>query len=428
MIYKQDISRAFSDSIGKEGIDKVYFAQLLGQTEKAISTLRKHRESGDWPVLTIAEETSDLAMIEKEAQQILDNYATLVVVGMGGSSRGGSTLAALTKNPFVSKPTRTAVHFVENIDPETSHQLLTTLDLKTTLFLVISKSGDTAETLAHLLVLMAEVSKKLGADQVKNHFLGIASPGDNALRRIAQLHHIRMLDHDPNIGGRFSVLTIVGLLPAKVAGVDIRAVRRGAKDVLLHTLLEPSPEPARGAALGLALAEKGKSIAVMMPYCDRLYTFTAWYQQLWAESLGKKHKGTTPLAALGATDQHSQLQMYLSGPRDKFMTLILLTQADKGAAIPQPPDASLAYLRNHTIGDLMDGEQRATAETLMRNKVPLRLFTMPELNEASLGALLMHFMLETMITAQLLNLNAFDQPAVEDSKRLARTYLMQTQK
>jgi glucose-6-phosphate isomerase len=428
MIYKQDISRAFSDSIGKEGIDKTYFAQMLGQTEKAIAALRKHKESGDWPVLTIAERTDDLDLIEKEAEQIRANFATLVVVGMGGSSRGGSTLAALTKNPFVCKPTGTVVHFVENIDPVTSDQLLAALDLKTTLFLIVTKSGDTAETLAHLLVLMDAVAKKLGAPTVKNHFLGIASPGDNAMRRIAQIHHIRMLDHDPNLGGRFSVLSIVGLLPAKVAGVDIRAVRNGAQDVLRHTLHEPSPEPARGAALSVALNEKGKNVAVLMPYCDRLWTFTAWYQQLWAESLGKKHKGTTPLAALGATDQHSQLQMYLNGPRDKFLTLILLAQADKGAAIPQPPDASLAYLRNHTIGDLMDGEQRATAETLMRNKVPLRLFTLPELDATSLGALLMHFMLETMITAQLLGVNAFDQPAVEDSKRLARTYLMQTQK
>jgi glucose-6-phosphate isomerase len=426
MIYKQDISRAFSDIVGKHGTDKTYFTTALAQADKALGVLRKHLQSGDWPVLTVAERTDDLMLIESTAQRITDNFATLVVVGMGGSSRGGKALAALMENPFVEKATHTAVHFIDNIDPATSALLLASLDFKTTLFLVISKSGDTAETLAHMLILMNEVGSALSPSAVHDHFIVVTSPGTNALRRIAALHGITVLDHEPGIGGRFAALTVAGLLPAKVAGVDIRAVRRGAKSVMQHTFSESSPEPARGAALHLALMERGKSIAVMMPYCDRLSAFTGWYQQLWAESLGKKGKGTTPLAALGACDQHSQLQLYLNGPRDKFMTLILLAQADKGVTIPQPPDASLAYLQGHTLGDLMDGEQRATAETLTRAHVPLRLFTLPKLDAEALGALMMHFMLETMITAQLLSLNAFDQPAVEESKRLAREYLMQT--
>lgn len=424
MIYKHDISRAFGAIAGKDGADKEVFARALEETTKAIAVLRKHRQTDTWPILTVAERTDDLPLIEQTAKRITDHFATLVVIGMGGSSRGGKALGALKENPFVRKTSGTTVHFVDNIDPNTSDQLLTSLDLKSTLFLAISKSGDTAETLTHLLVCIGEVAKQLGPEAVRKHFMAIANPGDNTLRRIATLHGFTVLDHDPDIGGRFAALTIVGLLPAKVAGVDIEAIRSGANNIMQHTFSQAMSEPARGAALHIALMERGKSVAVLMPYCDRLAPFTGWYQQLWAESLGKKGKGSTPLASLGALDQHSMLQLYLNGPRDKFMTLILLAQTGKGAAIPQPPDARLAYLQGHTVGDLMDSEQRATAETLTRSRCPLRLFTLSALNEDAMGALMMHFMLETMITAQLLNVNAFDQPAVEESKRLAREYLM----
>ena len=425
MIYTHDISRAFSDVIGKEGADKTSFAAALKKACKSLDILRQHRQDNSWPLLNIAERTDDLDGIEAAAKHITDNFSTLVVLGMGGSSRGGKTLAALAENPFAEVKSKTKIHFIDNIDPLTFEQLCDSLDFKSTLFLIVSKSGGTAETLAQFLVLLDMVTKKLGAGAVQHHFMIIAEPGDHTLGRIARAHKIQILDHDPAIGGRFSALTVVGLLPACVAGLDIRAVRKGAAGVMEHSFTQVSPEPARGAALNYALMERGKTISVMMPYCDRLDVFSTWYQQLWAESLGKKGKGTTPLRSLGAFDQHSQLQLYLDGPRDKFMTLILLAQADKGAAIPEPADASLAYLRNHTIGDLMDAEQRATAETLTRNHCPLRLFTLPRLDEEMMGALMMHFMLETIIMAELFAIDAFDQPAVEESKRLARTYLMQ---
>lgn len=425
MIYTHDISRAFDDIIGKEGADKTRFTAILKKAAAAIDVLRAHRQDNSWPILNIAGCEDDLEGIEHMAAHINAHFETLVVIGMGGSSGGGKTLIALAENPFAAAKSNARIHFIDNIDPHTFDQLRNSLDLKSTLFLIVSKSGGTAEVLAQLLVLLEDVKNKLGADAVSRHFIAVTEPGDHTLGRIASAHNIKRLEHDPGIGGRFAALTVVGLLPAKVAGLDIRAIRKGALRVIEHSFTQAMPEPARGAALSYALMERGKTISVMMPYCDRLNVFSIWYQQIWAESLGKKGKGTTPLRSLGAFDQHSQLQLYLDGPRDKFLTLIFLAQADQGAAIPEPGDASLAYLRKHTVGDVMDAEQRATAETLTRGRCPVRLFTLPRLDEEMMGALMMHFILETILMAELLSIDAFDQPAVEESKRLARTYLMQ---
>jgi glucose-6-phosphate isomerase len=234
-----------------------------------------------------------------------------------------------------------------------------------------------------------------------------------------------MLDHDPGVGGRFSVLTNVGLLPAAALGLDVAAIRAGAARALAPVLARrPAAEvpAALGAALALAAA---KPISVLMAYADRLERFTRWYVQLWAESLGKDGKGTTPVAALGPVDQHSQLQLFIAGPRDKLITVITTAAEGRGPAMA-PDLAALAGepgFANRTIGDLAAAEGRATAETLARNGCPVRTIRLERLDEATLGELLMHFMLETMIAAHLLGVDAFDQPAVEEGKVLAKRYL-----
>ena len=235
------------------------------------------------------------------------------------------------------------------------------------------------------------------------------------------------MDHDPGVGGRFSVLTNVGLLPAAVCGLDIGAIRAGAADALAPVLASkpPAEVPAAvGAALAVALAAS-KPIAVMMAYADRLERFTRWYVQLWAESLGKDGKGTTPIGALGPVDQHSQLQLYIAGPRDKLFTVVTASPAGRGPRMA----ADLAKLAGEpdfagkTIGDLVAAQGRATAETLAKNGCPVRTIHLAALDERHLGELLMHFMLETIIAARLLGVDPFDQPAVEEGKVLAKKYL-----
>lgn len=423
MTYSHDITRAFPDAIGaRDAADPARYKQLLAEARTAIAKLAERRKNNSLPVLNIAAREDDLTLIEETAARITGSFKSLVVIGMGGSSYGGKALCALTHNAF-SHGMGTSVYFVDNIDPLTSDQLLLALDLKTTMFLIVSKSGDTAEVMAHALILVAEVQSRLGRDAVAKHFIALTEPKDSALKRLALEYGMAVLDHDPGIGGRFSVLSNVGLLPAKVAGVDIRAVRRGAAAVVHEVFGTDDPEPAKGAALLRALEAKGRTLAVMMPYCDRLEPLTTWYRQLWAESVGKGGNGTTPLRSQGACDQHSQLQLYLDGPRDKVISFILLDQHCKGAALPEIKDASLAYLQGRTLGDLMEAEQRATAETLTRNRHPVRIFGLKSLDEEALGALMMHFMFETMITGELLGVNTFDQPAVEEGKKLAREYL-----
>jgi glucose-6-phosphate isomerase len=264
-------------------------------------------------------------------------------------------------------------------------------------------------------------------------FLGLTEPEradkQNGLRALLAAHGIAMLDHDPGVGGRYSVLTNVGLLPAAALGLDIGRIRAGAAAALGPVLdrRPPGEVPAAvGAALAVALAEtRGKCISVMLPYADRLERFSRWYVQLWAESLGKDGKGTTPVAALGPVDQHSQLQLFIDGPRDKLITVVTVANAGRGPRMP----ADLAGLAGEpdfagkTIGDLVDAEGRATAETLAKNGCPVRAIRLETLDEASLGQLLMHFMLETIIAARLLGVDPFDQPAVEEGKVLAKRYL-----
>ena len=267
------------------------------------------------------------------------------------------------------------------------------------------------------------------ADALTSHALAITEPKDNVLRRLCTRLGVTTLDHDPDIGGRYSVLSNVGLVPALLAGIDVAALRAGAAEVMDAVLAAQTPAdapPALGAALSVALAEHHAVAAtVIMPYADRLGHFGLWFRQLWAESLGKDGKGTLPVRALGTVDQHSQLQLYLGGPRDKMFTIITTDVAGTGAIVPPDlaSDPALAYLAGARMGDLLDAEQRATTATLIRNGRPTRLVHVPRLDAKSLGALLMHFMLETIVAAELLGVDAFDQPAVEEGKVLARQYL-----
>jgi glucose-6-phosphate isomerase len=321
------------------------------------------------------------------------------------------------------------IHFMDNLDPDSTTALLERLPLKTSRFVAVSKSGGTGETLMQTIAALNAV--KAAKLDPHDHFLGITEPAKpgkaNGLRDLLSHHQIRMMDHDPGVGGRFSVLTNVGLLPAAVCGLDIGAIRQGAADALAPVLANQKPEDvpsAVGAALATSLAT-GKSISVMMAYSDRLQMFTRWYVQLWAESLGKDGKGTTPIGALGPVDQHSQLQLYIAGPRDKLFTIVTTSPAGRGPRM----DANLSKLSGEpdfsgkTIGDLVAAQGRATAETLAKNGCPVRTIHLERVDERHLGELLMHFMLETIIAAHLLGVDPFDQPAVEEGKILAKKYL-----
>ena len=405
------------------------FADALARTSGALAALRKHHAGGTLPLLRLPEKRDDIAPILGYARLLNENTTDVVFLGTGGSSLGGQTLAQLAGHavPALGALRKPRLHFMDNLDPGTFAAMLEQLPLASTRFVAISKSGGTAETLMQTAAAISalEAAKRDPHD----HFVGISEPlkggKANGLRDLLKLYDVPFLNHDPGVGGRFSVLTNVGLLPAAVCGLEIGAIRSGAAGALAPVLSgqQPKDVPAAvGAALAVAV---GKPITVTMAYADRLDRFTRWWVQLWAESLGKDGKGTTPLAAIGPVDQHSQLQLYMAGPRDKLFTIVTVGAAGRGPRI----DAELAKragepgLGGKTIGDLVAAQGRATADTLARNGCPVRTIHLETLDEASLGELLMHFMLETILTAHLLGVDPFDQPAVEEGKVLAKRYL-----
>jgi len=427
--YGQIAEACFAERIGPHGLTQEEYEDTLAATAPALERLKAAYADGSLPLLRLPEARADLAAIERHAERLRAGCDDLVLLGTGGSSLGGQALAALAGERLGPLAGRPRLRFLDTIDPARFEGLLGAVELRRTGFLAISKSGATAETVAQLLLSFAAVRAAVGESEARDRFTVITEPGDNPMRQHAERFGIPVLDHDPGIGGRFSVLSLVGLLPARVAGVDIAAVREGASSVIraLNAAAQPAAlPPAVGAAIAIALEWRRRVTGnVLMPYVDCLAHFGMWFRQLWAESLGKGGKGSTPVRALGTVDQHSQLQLYLDGPADKMFTLVVAAEEGKGRPVPADlaADPRLGYLAGRTLGDLLAAEQRATYDSLVAAGRPVRLLALERVDERALGALLMHYMLEVIIAADLLGVDPFDQPAVEDGKRRARAYL-----
>jgi len=298
--------------------------------------------------------------------------------------------------------------------------VLERIDLERTGFLMISKSGSTVEVMAQALIVLPRLEAVVGRSAVAECVLAVAVQGDNPLRTLARSWGFPVLDHPPKVAGRYSVLTLVGMLPALILGLDVAAIRQGAAAVL------GASDASEAAALMAGYYRAGRPISVMLAYDEGLRWFTQWYAQLWAESLGKAGLGMTPVTALGPVDQHSQLQLYLDGPADKVFTILVPPAQGTGLTVTPEQVAGIAaldYLGGRSIGDIVAASARATVETLVAHKRPVRVITLPAVDEAAMGGLFMHFMLETILTADLLGVNPFDQPAVDEGKVRARDYL-----
>lgn len=431
MLYQQEIEQVFTDYVKALEVEKRELIELAPRLDAAVEQVHAWKEENTLPLLRLPFRDDDMAEIEEVAAWFRDSFAHVLVVGTGGSSLGGQTLVALKDNPYLpAKKGAPKLWFLDNVDPHTMEQMLASINLKETGVLVISKSGGTAEIMAQTLILLARFRDELGRESIARHFVSITEPKPNALRQLSESYGIRVLDHDPAVGGRFSVISLVGLIPAAIVGVDVRAVREGARVVEEDFFAQKASSPvALGAAVNYILMQKGYGISVLMPYADKLAYFGMWYRQLWAESLGKDGLGTTPIRAMGTIDQHSQLQLYLDGPKDKFFTLVLPNASRKGPKIEAGlvTDEALAYIRNQHLGDVMAAHQFGTEKALAKKGIPTRILRVDAVNEQTMGALLMHYMLETMVTAQLMDVNAFDQPAVEDGKVFARAFLLEQQ-
>ncbi len=367
-------------------------------------------------------------------------FDQLLVVGIGGSALGTTALAtALLRSPWNElsrddREGRPRLYVLDNVDPDETADLLRHLDLKRTLVNVISKSGTTAETMASYLVVRERLEAAVGEGAVKDHLVFTTDNDSGTLRALGQTLGVTMFDLPDGVGGRFSVLSAVGLVPAAVLGMDIDALLAGAAD--MARTIETTSAWDNPACLfaGVHYIEDtvyGRRISVMMPYSARLCDVSDWYRQLWAESLGKsvdrqgRHVtvGPLPVKALGVTDQHSQLQLYAEGPDDKLMAFLGVGEFEQVVTIPGPGACgrdeanALAYLSGHGLADLMWAEQKATAWALAERGRPSLTVTLPRADAFWVGSLLYMLQMATAVAGELYNVDAFDQPGVELSKK-----------
>lgn len=418
----------FSYSFGSESLEQQL--ETLGITDayranldKAVAYAKDLTAKGLLPFARQMHDGADAGPIAEAAKRITAGFGELIVLGTGGSSLGAQAAIALAR--FNKGNTR--IHTPDSLCPFEMDQLFKDLDAKDTHVLAVSKSGTTAETLAQLLACRAWLEENAGSDDLGAHFTFVTEPGERPLRTYAEKLGSPILDHPTDVGGRFSVLTNVGMLPVAVSGLSVEAFRKGSEAVCDDFMENPETAAAVvGAALTHTLEQHTDINQVLvMPYAESLRAFTRWHGQLWAESLGKDGLGTTPIRAVGPVDQHSQLQLFLDGPNDKFCTFITIPSFGKGPRI-DPDEAKaygLDYMAGRTIGDTVTCQSRATQETLRKKGRTVREFVIDSLSEENLGGLFVSFMLETVVTAHLMGVDAFDQPAVEEGKVLTRQYL-----
>lgn len=434
---KLHYGRMLSDRLdGVHGLPRPRLLELARRFGEVQAEVRRRRGAGEYGFHTLGDQAASVTQIRRFAEGVGQAFDHVLVLGIGGSALGMKALLNALKRPGWNELDDEGREFfprltvLDNVDPTSVAEALRRMDPRRALVNVISKSGGTAETMAQYLVVREWLERALGPAAAR-HLVFTTDPARGALREIAARDGIAALEVPTAVGGRFSVLSPVGLLPAALVGIDIEGLLSGARDALAGA--EGDDLLLNQAALWSALhwaadTSLGARIHVLMPYTDRLREFAEWYRQLWAESLGKAkdrrgqevHTGPTPLAAVGPTDQHSQVQLFMEGPFDKVVTFMAVDRFAEDVTIPQSAGlpADLAYLPGHTLAGLLQAEYQATSAALAsmgRMNCSLHL---PELSARTLGEAIMFFQLATGYAGVWYGVDPFDQPGVELGKRL----------
>ena len=384
-----------------------------------------------WMNLGYNEET--LWYVKEYASMVKDRFENVLVLGIGGSALGGVALTEALLKPYwnlLSEEQREGlprIFFLDNIDPDSITALLDILDLSKTLVNVITKSGDTAETMSQFMIVKDRLEKELG-DNYRYNIVATTDKKTGILRQISEQEGYKTFVIPDDVGGRFSVFSAVGFLPLALVGIDIDSIVNGIKDMdlaLKNTDIRENIAAQNALIHYLLDTKKGKNISVMMPYSSRLRYVADWYAQLWAESLGKNkdkdgndvHVGPTPVKALGATDQHSQIQLYNEGPNNKIISFIRVEEFDNTLEIPNIFEyTGIGYLGGKTINQLINAEADSTRVALSDYGRPTVTITLDKVDGYNLGQLLYMFEVQTAIAGELYNINTFNQPGVEQAK------------
>ena len=425
-----DYNYMMSEFLGERGLTMADLSAL--PLTSAAQQLTDRRDTMKWRELP-HNQGEVVDRILTEADRIRAGFENFVVLGIGGSALGPIAVHQALCHPYYNelpddRRGGPRLYVLDNVDPERLTALFDVIDVKNSCFNVITKSGSTSETMSQLLIVTHLLKQQVG-DDISGHLIATTDRSKGNLVRIAKQEHLTTFVVPDGVGGRFSELCPVGLLAAAVCGIDIRALLAGAAHMdrlCCDTDVLKNPAYLFGA-LQVAAMRRGCNIHVMMPYADSLRYISDWYAQLWAESLGKKvdrdgavvHAGQTPVKALGVTDQHSQVQLYTEGPFDKVITFIGVGQYRSVMPIPVEyadiPDVS--FLSGHTQNELIAAEQKATAYAVMRSGHLSNTITLPCVNAFYVGQLLYMFEVATAFAGELLHIDAFDQPGVEEGKR-----------
>lgn len=432
-----DYNNMLVPAVGERGIDPGALDGAAARFRDVQADVERRRAAGELAFLDLPYEREVVGRIRGFADGLGQAFDTVVVLGIGGSALGATALRGALRPPYWNELDGEAreyfprLYVLDNIDPSTIAPLIARLDLGRTLFSVVSKSGTTAETMAQFLIVRERLRAVLDDDGYRRHLMFTTDPHEGVLRRIAEQESIATLPVPSGVGGRFSVLSAVGLLPAALVGIDVAALLAGAAamDGRCRTPeLEQNPAALFATLEHVADTTRGAGTHVMMAYSDRLDGVADWFRQLWAESLGKRvgldgrtvFTGPTPVRALGVTDQHSQVQLYMEGPFDKTITFLATRDHAVDLAIPAAyaEVEQIAYLGGRTLGELLDAERVATTAALAGKGRMNMTIELPRVDAFAVGQLLMMLEIATVYAGALYAVNPLDQPGVELGKRL----------
>ena len=434
MRIRLDYNNMMSEFVGeKEGFT---LKMINAERSKALSALEKvknNRGKGWLGWMDLPFNQADVVKdVINTAKIVRRNCDAFVVLGIGGSALGPmavfQALCHLRHNELKRSQRRAPKFYVEdNVDPERMKSLFDILDLDKTVFNVITKSGSTSETMSQYLIIMNLLKEKYG-DKANEHIIATTDAKNGNLIKIAKKENLKTFVIPDGVGGRFSEICPVGLLPAAVLGIDIKKMLKGCAhmDKMCRKADYKSNPALVAAALQYLAIQKGKNISVMMPYADSLKLMADWYCQLWGESLGKAQNnkgeivnvGQTPVKALGVTDQHSQVQLYTEGPFDKVVTIVGVEKYRAEVVIAGGCEdfPSVSFLSGHTLNELITSEMYATEYALTKNNRLNNMIILPEVNAHTIGQLMFFFMLQTAYIGAMFDINTFNQPGVEEGK------------
>jgi glucose-6-phosphate isomerase len=397
------------------------FQKDINLPEDNITLLSKiNNEINNAPSLNIVKNSKLLEETTQETLKFSHDKESFVIFGTGGSNLGAKALINLKQGKEKKK-----IIFCDNIDPIKFKNIIDKIDIVKTGFIIISKSGSTPETLSQFGSLIELCDQKNISKIFFKNSLIITEDKNSPLFAISNAHQCKILIHEANIGGRYSVFSNVGMVPSIIAGLNVKLIHDGALDIISkgddYSQYFKIAQYFRFQRMNPNLSNN-----IIFTYSDALYNFGKWYLQLWAESIGKNGRGITPIHAIGTTDQHSQLQLYLDGPRDKFFNFITTDHVGKGLKIHNKTmiNYDIKYLNNKTMGDLMQAEQQATIDTFKLNNFSMREICIPVIDEFSMGQIMASSIIETIATCIYFGANPFDQPAVEQGKKLTKKYLI----